>query len=84
VDANLVVVTAQERPELWSRSAELDADVWPEYNRHGNVLNRFWGLLDEEFPAHQFVLYDEARDELLAQGHTIPFGWNGAATGLPA
>ena len=80
----LVAVTARERPDIWSRANDLDADVWPEYNRHGNVLNRFWGRLDEDFPTHQFVLYDEARDRLLAQGHTIPFRWDGTAAGLPA
>jgi hypothetical protein len=80
----LVVATARERPDLWERADGLDADVWPEYNRHGNVLNGYWPRLDEDFPEFQFVLYDEAGDELVAEGHTIPFRWDGTIAGLPA
>jgi hypothetical protein len=71
----MVIATARDRPELWKRADDLDADVWPEYNRHGEVLNRYWGRLEHDFASYQFVLYDEGRDELLAQGHTIPFQW---------
>jgi hypothetical protein len=78
------IATAAERPDVWERAAELDADVWPEYNRHGDVLNRYWGRLEGELAAYQFVLYDDGADELLAQGHTIPFCWDGTADGLPA
>jgi len=82
--AGPVAATARERPDLWARADDLDADVWPEYNRHGNVVNRYWGRLDTEFPECQFVLRDEGGDELLAQGHTIPFRWDGTVPGLPA
>ena len=34
--------TAAERPDLWERGIP-SADVWPEYNLHGDVLNRLWG-----------------------------------------
>jgi hypothetical protein len=80
----MLIATAAERPDVWERATELDADVWPEYNRHGDVLNRYWGRLEDEFASHQFVLYDDEGDELLAQGHTIPFRWDGTAAGLPA
>src|SRR5262245_13016286 len=82
--APMQIATALDRPDLWERARELDADVWPKYNRHGDVLNRYWGRLDKEFAGHQFVLYDDERDELLAEGHTIPFRWDGSADGLPA
>ena len=36
--------TAAERPDLVDR---VDFDVWPAYNRHGDVLNRYWGRLYE-------------------------------------
>ncbi len=39
--------TASERPDLWERGI-LSESVWPEYNLHGDVLNRWWGYLDEE------------------------------------
>jgi GNAT superfamily N-acetyltransferase len=76
--------SARERPDLAERAPEATADVWPEYNRHGDVLNRYWGSLDEVFPDFQFVAYDEEADEVLAQGHTIPLAWDGTVEGLPA
>jgi len=33
------VVRFSERPELWERIGDLDAEVWPEYNKHGQTLN---------------------------------------------
>jgi hypothetical protein len=83
VSAQILIVTVRERPDVWERAGDLDAGVWPEYNRHGNVLNRYWGRLDQEFADYQFVLYDEQADELLAQGHTVPFCWDGTPGGLP-
>jgi GNAT superfamily N-acetyltransferase len=78
------VFTCAERPDLWERSQEEIVDVWPEYNLHGDVLNEHWGGLDEQFRDFQFLLYDEGSDALLAQGHSLPFGWDGSEEGLPA
>ena len=75
--------TAAERPDLWERGIA-SASVWPEYNLHGDVLNRWWGRLDEDLPDFQFVLYDEARDEVVAEGHTGPLWWDGVDATLPA
>jgi hypothetical protein len=36
------------------------------------------GFLDEELPDYQFVLYDEAVDEVIAEGHTGPLWWDGS------
>lgn len=72
----VVGIRFSERPELWSRITGLSEEVWPEYNRHGDVLNRYWGRLCESFPDYQFVLYDDAADTVLAEGHTIPIAWN--------
>ena len=63
--------TAAERPDLWERGID-SASVWPEYNLHGDVLNQWWGLLDVELADFQFVLYDEAEDVVVAEGHTGP------------
>jgi hypothetical protein len=68
--------TAAELPDLWKRGID-SASVWPEYNLHGDVLNEYWGSLDEELPDYQFVLYDEATDEVVAEGHTGPMWWDG-------
>ena len=74
--------TAAERPDLWERGIDSE-DVWPEYNLHGDVLNRYWPHLDEDFADFQFVLYDEATDTILAEGHTAPFFWDGDDSTLP-
>jgi hypothetical protein len=77
------IITLQEQPELSERLDFLD-DVWPEYNKHGDVLNRYWGRLWTDFPQFQFVLYDETNDAVLGKGHTIPCTWDGTVEGLPA
>lgn len=74
--------TAAERPDLWERGIE-SAAVWPEYNLHGDVLNRWWGNLDQDLPEFQFVLHDEAHDEVVAEGHTGPLWWEGSEATLP-
>jgi hypothetical protein len=78
----LRVVTRAERPEL-PDLADHDR-VWPEYNLHGEVTNRFWPRIREDFPGFQFALLDEDEDVPLAEGHSIPFAWDGTAAGLPA
>lgn len=74
--------TASERPDLWERGIA-SASVWPEYNLHGDVLNLWWGHLDEELSGFQFVLYDEPNDAVVAEGHTGPFWWSGSDETLP-
>jgi hypothetical protein len=78
----LTVHTARERPDLWERGIPSES-VWPEYNLHGDVLNRWWGHLDEDLREFQFVLYDETRDVVVAEGHTGPLWWDGSDEGLP-
>jgi hypothetical protein len=78
----VVVVRHSDRPELRDRIEDLSSQVWPEYNRHGAVLNRYWDRLYDELPQFQFVLYDEERDDVLAEGHTIPCAWDGTPEGL--
>ena len=74
--------TAAERPDLWERGIE-SAEVWPEYNLHGDVLNQWWGLLDQELADLQFVLHDDETDTVVAEGHTAAFAWDGADASLP-
>jgi hypothetical protein len=78
----LTVHTAAERPDLFERGIPSRA-VWPEYNLHGDVLNRWWGHLDEDLPEFQFVLYDQAADEVVAEGNTAPIWWEGRDDALP-
>ncbi len=83
-DGRMAVVTVRysERPELWQRIADLSSQVWPEYNLHADDTNAYWGRLYDDFPDFQFVLYDDQRDEVLAEGHTLPCAWDGTAAGL--
>jgi hypothetical protein len=77
------VVSAVDRPDLAARGDAIGAEIWPEYNRHGDVLSAHWGRLADEFPDFQFVLYDEEADDVVAQGHTGPVRWDGSVEGLP-
>ena len=76
------VHTASDRPDLWERGVPSES-VWPEYNRHGDVLNACWNHLDDELADFQFVVYDHANDEVVAEGHTGPFWWDGSDETLP-
>ena len=78
------VHTHAARPDLAERAAESGDEVWPEYNRHGDVSNRYWRRMRIEFPELQFILYDAEQDELVAEGHTLAIPWDGSEDGLPA
>src|SRR5690242_18956941 len=78
----LTLHTAAERPDLWERFI-VSESVRLEYNLHGDVVNQFWGRLDEELADFQFVLYDEGEDVIVAEGHTGPFAWDGDDATLP-
>ena len=67
---SVTVIRYAERPELREGSEALSRAVWPEYNQHGEVLDRYWGRLLEDFPEFQFVLYHD-QDGVLAEGHTV-------------
>jgi GNAT superfamily N-acetyltransferase len=79
---SLELVRYSERPELWPATDDISAEVWPEYNRHGDVLNAHWGRLPDELPEYQFRLYDADEQEVLAEGHTAPCPWDGTVEGL--
>jgi GNAT superfamily N-acetyltransferase len=79
---SITVIRYSERPELWDDTEALSRAVWPEYNLHGPVLGSYWNSLIDDFPAYQFVLFDEDQDEVLAEGHTLPCPWDGTPDGL--
>jgi len=76
------VVRYSDRPELWETFGGLFAEIWPEYNRHGETLNHYWAQLYDVFPEWQFVLCDPGDGTVLAKGHTIPVAWDGTDSGL--
>lgn len=79
---DLQVSRYSERPELWRDSEAITREVWPEYNRHGDHTNAFWDRLFDDFPEFQFVLFDGDESEVIAEGHTIPWAWDGTPEGL--
>jgi hypothetical protein len=82
VTAAPVVVTAAERPDLVEPAWEATKDAFPEYNNHGDVLNRYWGRLVPERP--EFQLFLLSTDVLLVRACTIPLRWDGTVEDLPA
>lgn len=75
-------MTASERPDLLEPAWELTKDVLPEYNNHGDVLNRYWGRLTEELPDFQFHVLDG--EEIAARARSLPIRWDGSRDDLPA
>jgi hypothetical protein len=71
-----------ERPDLVEAAWALMRDVLPEYNNHGDVLNRYWPRLTDELPEFQFHLVDG--DEPVARARSIPVPWDGTVEDLPA
>ena len=57
-------------------------DQFPEYNNHGDVLNRYWGRLTEERAEFQFHLVEG--DDILARARCVPVRWDGTVEDLPA
>jgi hypothetical protein len=74
--------TVAERPDLMEPAWEATSDAMPEYNSHGDVLNRYWGRLTEERPEFQFHLAEG--DEILARARSVPVRWDGTLEDLPA
>lgn len=58
-------------------------EVWPEYNNHGDVMEKCFGRVEPELPEFQLVLVDGDTGEVVARGRTIPVRWDGTVDGLP-
>jgi hypothetical protein len=84
VGQELVVLTADERPDLWEQARTAFDDVWPEYNGHGDVSGQYFGALVPRFAHLQILVLDSANDRVVARGRTIPFTWDGTLADLPA
>jgi hypothetical protein len=79
------VVTAAERPELWTavESDDRFAALWPEYNHHGNDAGLYFGALFPEHADLQVLVVERASGEVIARGQTIPFRWDRTLEDLP-
>jgi hypothetical protein len=83
VAEGLVVVTAEDRPDLWAESASAFPDAWPEYNLHGDVAGEYFGALFPRFARYQVIFWDAEAARVVARGRTIPFAWDGTLDDLP-
>ena len=63
--------TYEERPELRERAGFLRY-AWPAFMLESPISNERWHLLYERFPRFQFWMVDEATDEILAEGNSLP------------
>jgi hypothetical protein len=75
------VRTVRQHPDLVDPAWELTKDVFPEYNNHGDVLNRYWGRLVDELPDFQFHVLRAG--DIVARARTIPLRWDGTIDDLP-
>jgi hypothetical protein len=75
--------THSERPDLAGPAWEATEDTLPEYNNHGDVLNRYWDRLLDERPDFQFHLLGDG-GEILGRARSIPIRWDGSVEDLPA
>jgi len=80
----LVVITADARPDLWDEAMTLFDDVWPAYNRHGDVSGQYFGALVPRYARFQLLVWDAAAERTVARGRTIPFTWDKTLADLPA
>jgi len=76
-------VTVAEGPDLAEPAWEATRDTMPEYNNHGDVLNRYWSRLTEQLPEFQFHVVGDG-DEILARARCVPVRWDGSVDDLPA
>ncbi len=63
--------TYDERPELRSRAGFL-REAWPRFMLESPISYDRWHLLYERFGTFQFWLVDEATDEVVAEGNSLP------------
>jgi hypothetical protein len=76
------IATVAERPDLTELASERTRGALPEYNYHGDVMNRYWGRLTEERPDFQFHLLGDDGD-IIARARSIPVRWDGSVNDLP-
>jgi hypothetical protein len=65
-------VRYRERPELWDAISGLSSEVWPEYNQHGQTLNRYWAQLYDVWEPNIWVIHSSAGEPASGRGRRDP------------
>ena len=66
--------TMDQRPDLPGVPSR---DVWPEYNLHGDVLNRLWHRLYDDVAHLQSVAWDEDTGAVVVEANAVACVWDG-------
>ena len=77
------LVSVAERPDLRDPLGDHNVGVWPAFMLEGDLANRHWHHLFEDFPEFQLALLDAA-GTILAGQNSAPLPWDGTDAGLPA
>jgi hypothetical protein len=81
--AELQLVRYADRMDLVPRRYdEISIRTFPEYMHNNEPGNKWWSRLYRDFPDFQMALLDG--DAIVAEGHSIPFAWDGTLEDLPA
>jgi GNAT superfamily N-acetyltransferase len=78
------LVTLEERPELKERAWPLFEANWPPFILGDPVAARCWDPIVAQFASYHVALIDEATDELVGLGFSVPVAWDRTVAGLPA
>ena len=80
---NFKKINAIDEPELLRISDEIVEKLWPEFMLHDEVANQYWERLFIDFPEYQFILVDNANEEIIATANSIPVNWTKSLDQLP-
>lgn len=78
-----VLVSLEDRPDLWRPMGELNGSVWPEFMLHDQVVADTWHHLREDWARFQCCLLDPAGD-LVAALNSAPVPFDGTDDDLPS
>ncbi len=76
------IVTARDA-EFEALSKQVHTGGGPVCLDYDAAVQRWWPLLDETFPEHQFCLLDEASGQPVAIGNSLPLAFSGVLSELP-
>ena len=75
----VILVSAEERPDLIPAFDELGSAVWPKFIGGDAAVVKYWGsLFSEALRRHQFLALgvdSDGNEQVLATSNSIPFRW---------